>query len=96
MPSAPDGSGSGRRIIRIETAKSEQRGEQRDDERHLQRDVPRVGVDPDDLGLHVRRLADEQLLQLRVGHDLGVVLEHGRDLLLVGRREHRAVVRPCA
>ena len=40
-----------------------------------------LGVDADDLGLDVRRLVGEQLAELRVGHDLGVVLERGRDLL---------------
>ena len=48
--------------------------------------VPRVGVDADDLVLDRRRLADELLLELRVAHHLGVVLERVRDLLLLRPR----------
>ena len=40
----------------------------------------------------VRGLAGEQLFELGVAHHLGVVLERGRDLLLLGRGEHGAVV----
>ena len=71
---------------------AEQRGEERDEQRDLQRDGPRVGVDADDLGLDVRRLAGELLVELRVAHHLGVVLERVGDLLLLGRRQHGAVV----
>jgi hypothetical protein len=34
--------------------------------------------------LHVRRLTDEHLLQLRVAQELGIVLERRRDALLLG------------
>ena len=81
--------------MRNELNKPEEAGEDRDEQRDLQRDRPRVGVDADDLGLDVRRLAGEQLLELRVAHHLGVVLEHVGDLLLLGRREHRARLAPC-
>ena len=53
----------------------------------------RVGVDADDLGLHVLGLAREQLVELRVAHHLGVVLERVRDLLLLRGRQHRARLR---
>src|SRR5215831_3198229 len=44
----------------------EKPGEQRDEERNLQRPGARHRVDVDDLGLHVRGLADEQLLEMGV------------------------------
>jgi hypothetical protein len=37
-------------------------------------------------------LAGEQLLELGVGRQLGVVLQHVRDALLLGRGEHGAGV----
>ena len=43
----------------------EQAGEDRDEQRDLQRERPRVGVDADDLVLDLRRLVGELLLELR-------------------------------
>ena len=40
----------------------------------------------------VGRLVDEELVELRVAHHLGAVLERGRDLILLRRRDHGAVV----
>ena len=60
-----------------------------------ERERPGLGVDPDDLGLDRGRLADQQQLEVGVGHDLGVVLERrSDDLLLLGRVEHRALLPP--
>ena len=42
--------------------------------------------------LHVRRLPGQHLGQLGVAQHLGVVLQGLRDLLLLGRREHAAVL----
>ena len=96
MPSAaPDGVGSGRRIMRNELSSPRSAGEDRDEQRDLQREGPGVGVDADDLVLDRLGLADEQLLELGVAHHLGVVLERVGDLLLLGRREHGARSRPC-
>ena len=39
-----------------------------------------------------RRLVVEERVELRVAHHLGVVLERGRDLFLLGRWDHGAVV----
>ena len=63
------------------------------EQRHLQGERSRLGVDADDLVLDRLGLAGEQLLELRVAHQLGVVLERRRDLLLLGRREHGARLR---
>ena len=71
----------------------DQPGEQGNDQRHLKRERSGIRVDADDLRLHVLGLADEQLLELRVAHHLGVVVEPLRDLLLFGRREHRTRLR---
>ena len=70
--------------MRSETSEPEQAGEDRDEQRDLQGERSSLGVDPDHLGLHVGRLADEQGVERRVGHDLGVVLERigDEDLLL--------------
>ena len=62
-------------------------------ERHehgnLQRDHACVRIDPDDLGLHVARLTDQELFELRRAQDLRVLVEAVCDLLLFGGREHR-------
>ena len=71
---------------------AEESGEERNQQRDLERERSRVGVDADDLGLDVRGLADEQLLEGGVAHDLRVVLERVGDLLLLGRGEHGAVL----
>jgi hypothetical protein len=39
---------------------------------------------------HRRRLVGEDPFQLGVAHELGVVLQHGGDVLLLGRWDHRA------
>jgi hypothetical protein len=63
-------------------------GEERNEKRDLKRPGPGVLVDTQDLSLNLRGLACELLLQLRVAHHLGVVLEDLGDLLLVlGRQD---------
>ena len=75
---------------------AEERGEQRDEQRDLERDRPRLGVDLDDLGLDVGGLPASSCVEVRVRHHLGVLLEPLRDLLLLGRREHLALIRRSA
>src|SRR5204863_4096 len=58
---------------------SQEAGDERDEERHLQRAVPGVGVDADDFVLGPRRRDAELSLQLGVAHDLGVMLERSGD-----------------
>ena len=70
-----EGLGSGRRIIRNELRSPPKPARIGIKQCHLKREGTRVGVDPDDLGLHVRRLADQLLLQLRVAHQLRIVLQ---------------------
>ena len=52
---------------------SEEGGEKRDEQGHLERSGPRVGVDPHDLCLHVRRLAGRDLPELAVADEFGVM-----------------------
>ena len=71
---------------------AEETRQERHEQRDLEGDRPRVGVDADDLLLDGRGLVGEQFVELRVAHDLRVVLERVGDLLLLGRREHGARV----
>jgi hypothetical protein len=48
---------------------------------------------PEDLRLDLRRLPGQLLLQLRVAHHLGVVLQRLGDLLLLRGGQHLAVLR---
>ena len=72
------GDGSGRRIIRNPLNRPSSAGEQRDEQRHLERERPRVLVDAQDLLADLLGLAGEQRLELRVAHHLRVVLERLR------------------
>jgi hypothetical protein len=60
-------------------------GEDRDEKGYLQRQMPGVRVDADDLVLNFLGVLGELLLKLGVAHDLGVGLQRVRDLLLLGR-----------
>ena len=82
--------------MRNELNRPSKAGEERYQQGDLQRDRSGVGVDPDDLGLHVLGLAGELFGQGGVGHHLRIVLESGRDLLLLRGVEHGAVLAPCA
>src|SRR3954452_12979004 len=64
---------------------SRQAGEQRDQERDLQGLRPRLRVYPDEIVLYRLRMPDQPLGQLGVAQELGVVLQGGRALLLLGR-----------
>ena len=69
------------------------RREERHEQRDLERERPGLRVDPDDLLLDLLRLAFQLGVQRRVAHQLGVVVQGRRDLLLVLGLEHRAGVR---
>ena len=91
MPSAAaDGVGIGfaHHPERVEQASG--RSEDRHEECDLQRPRTCIGVDANDLVLNRLGLIRELLVELRVAHDLGVIVERLRDLLLLGRWEHGA------
>ena len=86
MPSAEsDGVGSGSRIIRNELNRPRAPARIGIEQRDLEGEGPRVGVDADDLVLDLLGLVGEQLVEVGVAHHLGVVLERRGDLLLLGR-----------
>ena len=85
-----DGIRQAQHAERVEQA--EQACEERYQQGDLQGERSGVGVDPDDLGLHVRGLAGELFVQGGVGHHLRIVLERRRYLLLLGGVEHGAVL----
>jgi hypothetical protein len=78
--------GSGRRIIRNELNSPNEAGQERNDQRDLKAKRSCVGVDADDLVLDLVGLAGEELLELGVGHQFGVILKHVGDALLLGAR----------
>src|SRR4051794_16861837 len=71
--------GRGRRIRPAHHAEAieqaERAGEDRDEQGDLECERSRVGVDADDLGAHVGRLAGELLFELGVAQYLGVLVE---------------------
>ena len=75
VPSAPDGVGSGRRIMRNELNSPDETGEERNEQCHLKRNGSCFGVDADDLVLDLWGLVDQQLCELSVGHQLRVLLQ---------------------
>ena len=81
------GCGSGSRRMRKAFSEAEQAGEDRDEQRDLQGDRPGLGVDADDLVLHVRRLTGQELGELRCcDMSCGVVLQRGARPAAAGRR----------
>ena len=93
---APDGFGSGRRIIRNELNNPISPARIGIEQGDLQGQRPGLGVDPEDLGLDLRRLTGELLLELGVAHHFGVLLQRDGDLLLLGRAEDGAGRPPCS
>ena len=54
------------------------------EQRDLERERTRLGVDADDLVLRLRRLVGQDRLELSVRHQLRVLLQGRRDLFLLG------------
>src|SRR5436305_11738827 len=77
------GVGEAQHPERVEQA--EERGEEGYQQGSLKGQVPGIGVDADDLLAGRRRLPFQLFLQRGVAHDLGVVLQGFRNLLLLGR-----------
>ena len=70
----------------------EQAGDDRDQQSHLKCQRPSFGIDADNLSLDLRRFVLEDLDELGVAHHFRILLESHSDPLLVGRRQHRAVL----
>ena len=70
----------------------DQAGEDGHEQRDLERDVPSVCVDPQDLLLDRFGFLSHQLVDLGVAHHLSIVLEGLGDLILLVGRDHRACV----
>ena len=60
-----------------------ERRQQREQQRGLERQVSRVGVDAEDLVPDGRGLVGEHLVELCIAHDLRIVFERLCDLLLL-------------
>src|SRR4051794_34281265 len=65
----------------------EETDDERNEQRHLECTMPRVGVDADDLVLDLCWLSYELLFELGIRHDLGVMFERVSDLFLSSGRQ---------